>query len=85
MLIVPAATASLLFRQINQIMLLAVCIAAVSSVFGLHVSFYANVATSPAIVLVACGMFVVALVTVAGRRSRLPLTEDATSDRVDMS
>ena len=85
MLIVPAATASLLFRQINQIMLLAVCIAAVSSVIGLHVSFYANVATSPAIVLVACGMFVVALVTVSGRRSSLPLTEDATSDRVDMS
>jgi manganese/iron transport system permease protein len=70
MLIVPAATASLLARRIQRIMLLAVGIAAASSVVGLHVSFHANVATSPAIVLVACTAFAVTLALVSRRRAR---------------
>ena len=69
MLIVPAATASLLARQVQRIMLYAVGLAAVSSVVGLHVSFHANVATSPAIVLVACGLFAVTLVVTSRRRA----------------
>jgi manganese/iron transport system permease protein len=68
MLIVPAATASLLARRVRRIMVLAVVLAAVSSVVGLHISFYANVATSPAIVLVACALFAVTLVATSRRR-----------------
>ena len=71
MLIVPAATASLVLRRIERIMLLSVGIAATSSVVGLHLSFHANVATSPAIVLVACGVFAVTLALTAGRRAQI--------------
>ena len=69
MLIVPAATASLLARRVQRIMLLAVGLATLSSVVGLHVSFHANVATSPAIVLVACALFAVTLVVTSRRRA----------------
>jgi len=72
MLIVPAATASLVSRRLQQIMGLAVGIAAVSSVAGLHLSFHANVATSPAIVLVACVLFAVVLVVTSRRRVAAP-------------
>jgi len=68
MLIVPAATASLLARRVQRIMLLAVGLATLSSVVGLHISFHANVATSPAIVLVACALFAVTLVVTSRRR-----------------
>ncbi|MDA0351194.1 MAG: metal ABC transporter permease [Chloroflexi bacterium] len=68
MLIVPAATASLVARRIEQIMVLAVALGATSSVVGLHLSFHANVATSPAIVLVACAAFAVTLAATARRR-----------------
>ena len=71
MLIVPAATASLVLRRIERIMLLSVGIAAASSVVGLHLSFHANVATSPAIVLVACGVFAVTLALTARRRAQI--------------
>ena len=69
MLIVPAATASLLARQVQRIMVLAVGLAAVSSVAGLQISFHWNVATSPAIVLVACVLFGGALVVTSRRRT----------------
>jgi manganese/iron transport system permease protein len=69
LLIVPAATASLLSRRIERIMLLAVAIAAASSVVGLHLSFHADVATSPAIVLVACAAFLAALLATSARRA----------------
>ena len=68
MLIVPAATASLVARRIEQIMVLAVALGATSSVVGLHLSFHANVATSPVIVLVACAAFAVTLAATARRR-----------------
>jgi manganese/iron transport system permease protein len=68
MLIVPAATASLLVRRIDQIMWLSVAFGAIASIVGLHVSFHADVATSPAIVLVACAGFALALVLTARRR-----------------
>jgi manganese/iron transport system permease protein len=72
MLIVPAATASLVFRRIEQIMALAVALAALASVVGLHLSYHANVATSPAIVLVACVAFAVTLAFTSQRRALVP-------------
>lgn len=57
MLIIPAATASLVVRRLPTVMLLAIGFALTSSVVGLQVSFYANVAASAAIVLVAAALF----------------------------
>ena len=61
MLIIPAATASLLVTRLQQIMLLGVGIALASSIVGLQLSFHASVATSPAIVLTGCALFIAAL------------------------
>ncbi|MCK9496002.1 MAG: metal ABC transporter permease [Dehalococcoidia bacterium] len=61
MLIIPAATAALLVTRLQQIMLLAIAVALVASVVGLHVSFHASVAASPAIVLTGCALFVAAV------------------------
>jgi manganese/iron transport system permease protein len=73
MLIIPAATATLLVQRLHTIMIVGVFVAAFSSIAGLHISFHADVATSPAIVLVACALFFATLgVTVWRRRLRLP-------------
>lgn len=61
MLIIPAATAALLVTRLQQIMLLAIAVALVASVVGLHLSFHASVAASPAIVLTGCALFVAAV------------------------
>ena len=61
MLIIPAATASLLVTRLQRIMLLAVAVALIASVVGLQISFHAGVAASPAIVLTGCGLFIAAL------------------------
>jgi ABC-type Mn2+/Zn2+ transport system permease subunit len=69
MLIVPAATAGLLVRRMSMIMLVGAGVGLIASVIGLHVSFYAGVSASPAIVLTASGMFLLAALF-SGRRSR---------------
>lgn len=61
MLVTPAATAQLLVRRVPAIMLVAVICGAVAAAAGLYISYYANVASGAAIVLVATGMFVLAL------------------------
>lgn len=61
MLIVPAATASLVVTRLQRIMVAAVGFALVASVIGLHLSFHGSVAASPAIVLVSCALFLAAL------------------------
>jgi manganese/iron transport system permease protein len=60
MLITPAAAAYLLTNRLSIMMLLAAVIAAASGVIGLYLSYYINVASGPAIVLVATGFFLVA-------------------------
>jgi manganese/iron transport system permease protein len=60
MLITPAATAFLLTRRLPMMMLLAAIDGAFSSVLGLYVSYYANIASGAAIVLVATGFFILA-------------------------
>jgi len=71
-LIIPPATASLLFRRIPRIMAASFLIGAAASVFGLYASFHAGVAASPAVVLSATAAFGVALVATSLRRTRLP-------------
>ena len=60
MLITPAAAAFLLTKRLPIMMILAAIIASASGVIGLYFSYYVNVASGPAIVLVATGFFVIA-------------------------
>jgi manganese/iron transport system permease protein len=57
MLVTPAATASLLTKNLRSMMLLASAIAAGSGIVGLYVSYYLNVASGAAIVLTCTAMF----------------------------
>jgi manganese/iron transport system permease protein len=60
MLVTPAATAYLLTRRLWHMMFIGASIGAVSSVAGLYLSFYVNVASGAAVVLVCTGFFVLA-------------------------
>lgn len=60
MLITPAATAYLLTRRLWQMMIVGAAIGAISAVAGLYLSFYVNVASGAAVVLVATAFFVLA-------------------------
>ncbi len=59
MLVTPAASASLLTRRLSTMMFIAAMIGALSGVLGLYLSFYKNVASGPAIVLIATAIFLV--------------------------
>jgi ABC-type Mn2+/Zn2+ transport system permease subunit len=60
MLVSPAAAAYLLTKRLPVMMILAATIASASGVIGLYLSYYVNVASGPAIVLVATAFFVLA-------------------------
>ena len=59
MLVTPAATAYLLTRRLPVMMVLAASIASLSGVIGLYLSFYINIASGAAIVLVCTAFFIV--------------------------
>jgi manganese/iron transport system permease protein len=58
MLVTPAASSYLLTKRLPIMMILAAVIASASGVIGLYLSYYINVASGPAIVLVATTFFV---------------------------
>ena len=60
MLVTPPATAYLLTRRLARMMAISAAIGGVSSVIGLYISFYANIASGPAIALTATVFFMVA-------------------------
>ena len=60
MLVTPAATAYLLTRRLPVMMTLAAAVGATSAVAGLYISFYVNIASGPAIVLVCAFFFLLA-------------------------
>jgi ABC-type Mn2+/Zn2+ transport system permease subunit len=60
MLITPAATSYLLTRRLPSMMMVAAAIGTLSSIIGLYLSYYFNVASGAAIVLVATGFFILA-------------------------
>jgi len=60
MLVTPASTAYLISRRLPSMMLLSAGIGSFSAVLGLYLSFYVNVASGPAIVLVETAIFVLA-------------------------
>ncbi len=67
MLVTPAAAASLLTRRLPTMMLTAAAIGAFAGVSGLYASFYLNVASGPAIVLVATLIFGLAFLFAPGK------------------
>jgi ABC-type Mn2+/Zn2+ transport system permease subunit len=62
MLVTPASAAYLLTRRLPSMMVIAAGIGSFSSFVGLFLSFYVNIASGPAIVLVATTIFLIVLV-----------------------
>lgn len=67
MLVTPAATAYLLTRRLPVMMVLSAGIGAAASLVGLYISYYANIASGAAIVLVATFCFLLAYLFAPGR------------------
>jgi len=67
MFVTPAATASLLTRRLPAMMAVSALIGAFSGVVGLYASFYMNVASGAAVVLVATAIFALAFLFAPGR------------------
>ncbi len=61
LLIGPALTAYLLVKELHQMMGLGAVIGAIASLTGIYISFYWNVPSGPAIVLVSSSLFLLAL------------------------
>ncbi len=61
LLVTPPATGYLLARRLRNMMGLGVTAGVLSAVCGIYLSYYAGIATGPSIVLVATGLFVLAL------------------------
>lgn len=68
MLVTPAATANLLARRLPSMMAISAALGALSSLVGLFLSYYANVSSGAAIVLVATAFFVIAFIFTKRRR-----------------
>jgi manganese/iron transport system permease protein len=67
MFVTPAATASLLTRRLPSMMGVAALIGAFSGVAGVYASFYLNVASGAAVVLVATLIFILVFLFAPGR------------------
>ncbi|GAB4536550.1 MAG: metal ABC transporter permease [Anaerolineae bacterium] len=67
MLVTPAATAFLLSRRLPAMMLIGAAVGALSAVIGLYLSFYVNVASGAAIVLVCTAFFILAFLFAPGK------------------
>ncbi|MBD0388176.1 metal ABC transporter permease [Nostoc sp. FACHB-892] len=61
LLITPGATAYLLVKRLNHVMILGAVIGVVSSISGMYLSYFYNLPSGPAIVLVVSGFFILAL------------------------
>lgn len=62
MLVTPPATAYLLVRRLKPMMIVAACIGSFSGIAGLYLSYYLNMASGAAIVLVSTALFLLALI-----------------------
>jgi manganese/iron transport system permease protein len=71
LLVAPAATARLLLGRLVPMMLLAAALGALAGVVALELSYWAGLAASATVVLVAAGQFALALAAV-GVRALLP-------------
>lgn len=82
MLVTPAAAAYLLTKRLAVMMILAAVVASASGVIGLYLSYYVNVASGPAIVLVATLFFLLAWIYAAIRK-RLYLEGDSQKQNIE--
>lgn len=60
LLITPGATAYLLVKRLHQMMILGAVIGVMASISGMYLSYYFNIPSGPAIVMVAFGFFMLA-------------------------
>ncbi len=60
LLVGPALTAYLLVKELHHMMLLGAVIGAIASIIGVYISYYNNLPSGPAIVLVSSTLFLVA-------------------------
>lgn len=60
MLITPGATAYLLVKRLQQMMILGSVVGVIASMSGMYLSYYFNLPSGPAIVMVAFGFFMLA-------------------------
>jgi len=67
LLVTPAATAQLLTRRLPPMMAVGALVGVLSSLVGLYIAYYADVAASAAIVLTATGFFALAFLIAPGR------------------
>lgn len=61
LLITPGATAYLLVKRLHEVMILGAAIGIISSISGMYLSYFYNLPSGPAIVLVATGFFLLSL------------------------
>ncbi len=61
LLVGPALTAYLLVKELHQMMIVGAILGATSSISGVYLSYYQNLPSGPAIVLVSSSLFVLAL------------------------
>jgi manganese/iron transport system permease protein len=62
LLIIPVATAYLLVNRLHLVMLIGVLICILSSITGMYLSYFLNLPSGPAIVLVASGLFILSFI-----------------------
>ena len=67
MLVTPAAAASLLTRRLPPMMAVAAVIGGTSGVMGVYASYYLDIASGPAVVLVATGIFLLVFLLAPGK------------------
>lgn len=61
LLITPGATAYLLVKRLHEVMILGAVIGVISSISGMYLSYFYNLPSGPAIVLVVSGLFLLSL------------------------
>jgi len=84
MLVTPAATAQMLTVRFTRLMVVAALVGIASSILGLYLSYWLDVASGATIVLVQTGLFVIALVLgprgMLGRRRGGEVIADAVDE-----
>jgi manganese/iron transport system permease protein len=69
MLVTPAASASLITRRLPTMMVTSAAIGVFSAVTGLYLSYYRNIASGPAVVLIATVIFILSVLLSPRRRA----------------
>ena len=82
LLVVPAATGTLLARRMPSIMLATVAVALVAIILGLYLSYFFDLPTGPAIVVMSVAILV-AVAIISPRRMRTLLTQRQRGSRRD--